>query len=63
MLCSFNTDICITVFDLSVAFDTTDKNALVNILKDLLTENDPRIIHYLLSETIINVKIHGNATN
>ena len=47
---------------MSAAFDTINRHELLEILKDIIEEDEVRIIQYLLSETTLNVKIDGAET-
>ena len=58
--CDPTLEIKITGLDMTAAFDTIDRGKLLSILKDLLEDDELRIIQYLLSETEINVQIKGN---
>ena len=44
---------------MSSAFDTIDRQTLLDILREIIEEAELRIIRYLLSNTIINTKING----
>lgn len=63
VLCSHDLQINITGLDMSAAFDTIDRNKLLEILENLVADDELRIIRYLLSETTINIKINGNETD
>ena len=52
-------DINITGIDMSAAFDTVDRQKLLDILKNIVDEDELRIIRFLLSNTNINIKING----
>ena len=52
-------DINITGIDMSAAFDTVDRHKLLDILKNIIDEDELRIIRFLLSNTTINIKING----
>ena len=52
-------DINITGIDMSAAFDTVDRQKLLDILKNIIDEDELRIIRFLLSNTTINIKING----
>ncbi|GFN75339.1 very-long-chain enoyl-coa reductase [Plakobranchus ocellatus] len=49
----------ITGIDMSAAFDTINRTKLLEILRDIIDEDELRIIRFLLSETTIDVKING----
>ena len=49
----------ITGIDMSAAFDTINRIKLLHILSDIVNEDDLRIIRFLLSNTVINMKING----
>ena len=44
---------------MSSAFDTIDRKLLLNILKDILDEDEMRLMRFLLSDTNISIKIKG----
>ena len=44
---------------MSSAFDTIDRQTLLDILREIVEEDELRIIRFLLSETIINTRING----
>ncbi|GFO45117.1 very-long-chain enoyl-coa reductase [Plakobranchus ocellatus] len=44
---------------MSAAFDTINRTKLLEILRDIIDEDELRIIRFLLSETTIDVKING----
>ena len=45
--------------DMSSAFDTIDRQTLLDILREIVEEDELRIIRFLLSDTIINTRING----
>ena len=47
---------------MSAAFDTVDRKQLLQLLTNLVTEDEKRIIQFLLSNTTLNVKISGANT-
>ncbi|GFR81283.1 very-long-chain enoyl-CoA reductase [Elysia marginata] len=47
---------------MSAAFDTIDRKQLLQLLTNLVTEDEKRIIQFLLSNTTLNVKISGANT-
>ena len=55
-------EIGITGIDMSAAFDTIDRKQLLQLLTNLVTEDEKRIIQLLLSNTTLNVKISGANT-
>ena len=55
-------EIDITGIDMSAAFDTIDRKQLLQLLTNLVTEDEKRIIQFLLSNTTLNVKISGANT-
>ena len=55
--------ITITGIDMSAAFDTIDRHALLNILQTIILEDEMRIIRFLLSETFIDTRIRGANTH
>ena len=44
---------------MSSAFDTIDRQTLLDILREIVEEDELRIIRFLLSDTIINTRISG----
>ena len=52
-------EIKITGIDMSSAFDTIDRQTLLDILREIAEEDELRIVRFLLSDTIINTKING----
>lgn len=54
-----NVEIKITGVDMSAAFDTINRQKLLNILKDIIDEDELRLIRFLLSNTKINTRITG----
>ena len=52
-------EIKITGIDMSSAFDTIDRQTLPGILREIVEEDELRIIRFLLSDTIINARING----
>ncbi|GFR70240.1 very-long-chain enoyl-CoA reductase [Elysia marginata] len=46
---------------MSSAFDTTDKHLLLNILKNIIRENEQRIIRYLFSNTELSITLKGSS--
>ena len=44
---------------MSSAFDTIDRQTLLDILREIIEEDELRIIRFLLSDTIINTRING----
>ena len=44
---------------MSSAFDTIDRQTLLDILREIVEEDELRIIRFLLSDTIINTRING----
>ena len=55
-------EIDITGIDMSAAFDTIDRKQLLQLLTNLVTEDEKRIIQFLLSNTTLNVKVSGANT-
>ncbi|GFR76113.1 retrovirus-related Pol polyprotein LINE-1 [Elysia marginata] len=53
-----NVEIKITGIDMSAAFDTIDRKALLDILKTIIDEDEVRIIRFLLSNTVVNTKVN-----
>ena len=52
-------EIKITGIDMSSAFDTIDRQTLLDILREIIEEDELRIIRFHLSDTIINTRING----
>ena len=52
-------EIKITGIDMSSAFDTIDRQTLLDILREIVEEDELIIIRFLLSDTIINTRING----
>ena len=52
-------EIKITGIDMSSAFDTIDRQTLLDILREIIEEDELRIIRFLLSDIIINTRING----
>ena len=52
-------NIYITGIDMSSAFDTIDRNILLEILQDILDEDELRLVRFLLSDTNISIKVKG----
>ena len=52
-------NIKISGIDMTAAFDTIDRNQLLNIITTIVTEDELRIIRFLLSNTKINTSING----
>ncbi|GFS09780.1 reverse transcriptase-like protein [Elysia marginata] len=46
---------------MSSAFDTIDRHLLLNILKNIIWEDEQRIIRYLLSNTELSIKLKGSS--
>ena len=44
---------------MSAAFDTVDREKLLNILESILDEDKIRIIQFLLSNTSISIRVNG----
>ena len=49
----------ITGIDMSAAFDTVNRQKLINILETILDEDELRIIQFLLSNTTISIRVNG----
>ncbi|KAK3776929.1 hypothetical protein RRG08_016749 [Elysia crispata] len=52
-------EIKITGIDMSAAFDTIDRQILLDIIERIVEEDELRIIRFLLSDTVINTRING----
>ena len=52
-------EIKITGIDMSSAFDTIDRQTLLDILTEIIGEDELRIIRFLLSDTTMNTRING----
>ncbi|GFR58988.1 reverse transcriptase-like protein [Elysia marginata] len=46
---------------MSSAFGTIDRHLLLNILKNVIREDEQRIIRYLLSNTELSIKLKGSS--
>ncbi|GFR64578.1 very-long-chain enoyl-CoA reductase [Elysia marginata] len=46
---------------MSSAFDTIDRNLLLHILKNIIREDEQRIIRHLLSNTELSIKLKGSS--
>ena len=44
---------------MSAAFDTIDRQILLDIIERIVEEDELRIIRFLLSDTVINTRING----
>ena len=44
---------------MTTAFDTIDRNQLLNIMATIVNEDELRIIRFLMSNTKINTRING----
>ena len=58
-----NINIKITGVDMSAAFDTIDRDILLQILKNIFEEDELRLIQFLLSNTHINTRINNADIN
>ncbi|GFR93923.1 RNA-directed DNA polymerase from mobile element jockey-like [Elysia marginata] len=56
-----NIDFFITGIDMSSAFDTIDRHLLLNILKNIIREDEERIMRYLLNNTELSIKLKGSS--
>ena len=54
-----NIEIKITGIDMSSAFDTINREILINILKEILEEDELRLVQFLLSNTEISIQVKG----
>ena len=54
---SENYTIFVLMLDMSKAFDTVNRPKLMNILKELLTESELFMMHVLINDVILNVRI------
>ena len=52
-------DVIIKILGMSAAFDTIDRNQLLNIIATIVNEDELRIIRFLLSNTKIKTRING----
>ncbi|GFS18312.1 very-long-chain enoyl-CoA reductase [Elysia marginata] len=46
---------------MSSAFDTIDRHLHLNILKNIIREDEQRIIRYLLTNTRLSIKLKGSS--
>ena len=44
---------------MSAAFDTIDRETLLNILETIIEEDELRLVRFLLSNTCLNIRIGG----
>ena len=44
---------------MSAAFDTIDRETLLNILQTIIEEDELRLVQFLLSNTCLNIRIGG----
>ena len=58
-----NINIKITGIDMSAAFDTINRDILLQILKNIVEEDELRLIQFLLSNTHINTRINNAEIN
>ena len=58
---SENYDIFLLLLNMSKAFDTVDQKKLMNILGFILTKCELHMVHVLINDVVLNVKI-GNMT-
>ncbi|GFS04590.1 very-long-chain enoyl-CoA reductase [Elysia marginata] len=56
-----NIDFSITGIDMPSAFDTINRHLLLSILKNIIREDEQRIIRYLLSNTELSIKLKGSS--
>ena len=54
-----NVNVKISGIDMTAAFDTIYKNQVLNLIATIENEDELRIIHFLLSNTKINIRIDG----
>ena len=52
-------EVLITGIDMSSAFDTIKRDKILQIVEEILAEDEKRILRVLLSETKLEVKVHG----
>ncbi|GFR89314.1 retrovirus-related Pol polyprotein LINE-1 [Elysia marginata] len=57
-----NLQLNITGIDMSAAFDTIDRTLLLKTLREIINEDELRIVQFLLSKTTLDVKINGTNT-
>ncbi|GFR69344.1 endonuclease-reverse transcriptase [Elysia marginata] len=57
-----NLQLNITGIDMSAAFDTIDRTLLLKTLREIINEDELRIVQFLLSKTTLDVKINGTST-
>ena len=53
----------VTGIDMSSAFDTMERNKLLEVVKQFMSEDNQRILRVLLSETSVEIRIKGAKTN
>lgn len=54
-----NIEIKITGIDMTTAFDTIDRQMLLDILENIVEDDDLRIIRFLISNTTLTTRING----
>ncbi|GFS00036.1 endonuclease-reverse transcriptase [Elysia marginata] len=54
-----NLQLNITGIDMSAAFDTIDRTLLLKTLREIINEDELRIVQFLLCKTTLDVKING----
>ena len=54
--------IYITSIDMSSAFDTTQRDQLIDIVKEILNEDEIRILRVILAETCLKLKVENAQT-
>ena len=59
-LTSENYDILILMLDMSKAFHTFNRNKLMNILKSVLSDCELHMMHILINDVNLNVRLLGN---
>ncbi|GFS10574.1 very-long-chain enoyl-CoA reductase [Elysia marginata] len=57
-----NLQLNITGIDMSAAFDTIDRTLQLKTLREIINEDELRIVQFLLSKTTLDVKINGTNT-
>lgn len=51
----------ISGIDMSAAFDTINRQEMLNIVKNIVNDDEQRLIRFLLSHTTINTRINGSS--
>ncbi|GFR73142.1 very-long-chain enoyl-CoA reductase [Elysia marginata] len=58
-----NLQLNFTGIDMSAAFDTIDRTLLLKTLREIINEDELRIVQFLLSKTTLKLDVNINGTN